>query len=400
MERWKKNLYVLFVAELLSIAGLQIIVPFLPLYVKELSPQVSSVEFWSGMVYSAQAFTILIFSPIWGALADRLGRKVMIQRAMLGGAMILGLMAFVKTVGQLVLMRALQGAITGVVPAAYALVAASAPREKTGYAMGIMQMSVWVGMSIGPFIGGVVADLFGFQSAFYLTSACLFLGGLAVTLLVKDDFAPLPTERFSVRQILGGWLIIIRVPHMPEHLSVRFLVQAGQSIVLPFLPLFMALLLTSQKNTSTITGLAVSIMSASGAISAVLLGRVSDHIGLERLLLISAPLVAIAYGLMSLSTESWQLIGLYAVAGGALGGVVPVVAALMGTSHPREQMGSVYGLANSMNAAGRMIAPLLGAAVVFFTALRGVFVASAILFGLIVVLARTMQKTYPSPKKL
>lgn len=387
MQHWRKTLYIVFLSELLSIAGLQIIVPFLPLYVQNLNPRHGSVEFWTGIVYSAQALTIMIASPIWGSLADRLGHKVMIQRAMIGGALVLGSMALVRNVSQLVLLRAAQGAITGVIPAAYALVAASTPGEKTGYAMGLMQMSVWIGMSLGPLIGGVIADLFGFRSAFSVTAVCLLLGGLAVTFFVEEEFYPSNTEQFSLRQMLDGWLHVIRVPSMPKYLSMRFLVQVGQSVVLPFLPLFMAILLASQENVSTITGLAVGMMSASGAISAVIMGRVGDRIGPERLLLISAPFPALAYGLMTFTTASWQLVGLYALAGIALGGVLPTVAALMGTTQPKERMGSVYGLDNSTNAAGRMIAPLLGALVVSLFALRSIFILAAIFLGIIAILA-------------
>lgn len=386
-QSWRKTLYIVFIAELLSIGGLQIIVPFLPLYVQNLNPRYGSVEFWTGVVYSAQAFTIMIASPIWGSLADRLGRKVMIQRAMIGGALVLGSMAFVRNVSQLVLLRAAQGAITGVIPAAYALVAASTPGEKTGYAMGLMQMSVWIGMSLGPLIGGVIADLFGFRSAFYVTSVCLLLGGLAVTFFVEEDFYPSNTEKFSWHRMFDGWVQVVRVPRMPEYLSMRFLVQVGQSVVLPFLPLYMAILLASQESVSTITGLAVGIMSASGAISAVIMGRFSDRIGPERLLLFSAPFSALAYGLMTFTTTSWQLVGLYALAGIALGGVVPTVAALMGTTQPKNRMGSVYGLDNSTNAAGRMVAPLLGALIVSLFALRSVFILAAVLLGFIAILA-------------
>ncbi len=92
LEQWKRNLYILFVAQLLSVVGFSVIFPFLPLYVEELGVRtMGSVAFWSGMVFSAQAFTMGIMAPIWGALADRVGRKLMVERALIGGAILLTL---------------------------------------------------------------------------------------------------------------------------------------------------------------------------------------------------------------------------------------------------------------------------------------------------------------------
>jgi DHA1 family multidrug resistance protein-like MFS transporter len=110
---------------MVAVAGFLVTVPFLPLYVEELGTNTNlSTELLAGLTYSAQAFTMAIASPIWGALADRYGRKLMVQRSMFGGTVILLLMGFVQSAEQLVLLRAVQGLITGTISAANALVAA------------------------------------------------------------------------------------------------------------------------------------------------------------------------------------------------------------------------------------------------------------------------------------
>jgi DHA1 family multidrug resistance protein-like MFS transporter len=155
MENWKRNLYLIWVAELVAIAGFSVVMPFLPYYVQELGvTDLRHVELWSGVLFASQAVTMAIFAPIWGALADRHGRKLMIQRATFGGALVLTAMAFVHNVWQLALLRAIQGALTGTIPAAMTLVASSTPRDRAGYALGLLQMAIWAGASVGPLLGG------------------------------------------------------------------------------------------------------------------------------------------------------------------------------------------------------------------------------------------------------
>jgi MFS transporter, DHA1 family, multidrug resistance protein len=148
-EPWQRTLAILFVAQFFTAVGFSTIFPFLSLYVAELGSSTRlSVEFLAGAVFSAQALTMMVASPIWGAVADRYGRKLMVQRAMFGGAIILFLMAFVRTAEELVLLRAIQGLITGTVAAANALVAATAPRSRSGFAMGSLLVGLTTGVAV------------------------------------------------------------------------------------------------------------------------------------------------------------------------------------------------------------------------------------------------------------
>ena len=97
-------------------------------------------------------------------------------------------MAFVPNAEMLVLLRTLQGFLTGTVSAGNALVAASAPRNRVGYAMGLLQLGLGSGVAIGPFIGGLLADAFGYRATFIVTAGLLTLSGLMVTFGVKETF--------------------------------------------------------------------------------------------------------------------------------------------------------------------------------------------------------------------
>ena len=286
---WQHTLYIMFVAQLLTAVGFSVIFPFLSLYVTELDSTTSlSVEFLAGAVFSAQAITMMIASPIWGAVADRYGRKLMVQRAMFGGAVIMLMMGFVRSAEELVLLRALQGMITGTIAAANALVASVAPRQRSGYAMGLLLMGQTSGIAIGPLIGGLLADAYGYRQTFILTSALLLLGGVLVFFGVQETFEPRPSSASIRRSFLADWQHVFRADGVILAYTLRFLTILGRMILLPFAPLFIATLLLDGSRLNTITGLTIGVSAGAGTITAVYLGRLGDRIGHGRVLKWSA----------------------------------------------------------------------------------------------------------------
>src|SRR2546430_17314570 len=109
---------------------------------------------WSSDVCSSD----LVASPIWGALADRYGRKPMLVRAMGGGAVITALLIVAPNVWVVLALRVLQGLVTGTVAPARALVAAITPSDELGYSMGLMEASGFLGGAAGPLVGGLLHD--------------------------------------------------------------------------------------------------------------------------------------------------------------------------------------------------------------------------------------------------
>src|SRR5437588_2529272 len=157
---WRTSLYVTCIAQATAMLAFGFILPFLPLYLKEIgvTPD-SAVVFWSGALVTSTGVSLAIFSPIWGALADRRGRKLMVLRSMLVGGLIIALMGLAQNVGQFLVLRILQGMFTGTIAASTALVASIVPRERLASSMGILQTSVYVGISAGPVLGGVLEQV-------------------------------------------------------------------------------------------------------------------------------------------------------------------------------------------------------------------------------------------------
>ena len=384
---WQRILYITFFAQLMTAVGFSIIFPFLPLYIKELGSDSSlGIEFLAGLVFSAQAFTMMIAAPIWGTLADRYGRKIMVERALFGGAAILLLMAFVRSAEELVLLRAIQGLITGSIPANYALVASVTPRERTGYAMGLLQVGLAGGVALGPLIGGAIADTYSYSAAFYVTSGLLLVSGILVLIGVREEFVS-SDILVNGRSILSQWRHVLSLPGVVMTYVMRFMDGLGRMMLIPMIPLFIESLIEGAPRVNTFTGLVVGVSAATATLSAVYLGRLGDRIGHRKIVIACFITGFILYLPQSLVTQGWQLLVLQASVGVAIGGITPGISALLTRYTLAGEEGAVFGLDSSVQAGARTVAPLLGASVATWISLRFTFIVTALFCLLAGVLA-------------
>lgn len=398
MTSWKRTLTISVLVQLISAIGMSSIFPFLPLYIEDLGSRWDmSIELLAGLVFSVQAFTMMLAAPVWGALADRKGRKVMVERATIGGAILIVLMGFVRSAEELVLLRGVQGLVTGVLSALTALVAANVPRERTGYALGLLQVGLWTGMSIGPLLGGAVADLLGYRAAFIATASLLALAGVLVVWGIDEKFEPVPKPEGGPNGFLNAWRHVVQMPGVPLTYASRFLSNLGRSMVMPFVPLFVQVLMPESAKIATITGVVTGLSAGAGALSAVYLGRLGDRIGHRRVVVGASLFAALFYFPQTLVTEVWQLLILQGLTGFAAGGLMPALSALLaGYTDPGEE-GAVYGLESSIMSAARAIAPMLGAGLAGWFGLRSMFLASGFIF---LALAMLPGRALPEPRTI
>ncbi len=382
MPSWKRSLYVIAFSQVIAATGFALFFPYLPFYVKELGTRTGlSTEFWAGAVFSAQGLSMMIASPFWGVLADRYGRKLMAERAFFGGSVVIFLMAFARSAEELTILRALQGLVTGTVAALTALAASTVPREEVGYAMGLMQSGFWIGISAGPLLGGMIADRLGYRSLFFFTSSLLLLGGLLLLLVVHEEFTPSAGTDIELPfGFLKDWWTVLRSPGVALVYLIRFLVQTGGNILMPFIPLFAAALLANSASVNTFTGGVVSISSAATVATTAYFGRLGDKIGHRKVLAIGALLSALFYFPQSLVTSGWQLLVLQALTGAATGAIAPSMVALLAKYVRPGMEGAVYGLDNSMVSASRAVAPMIGAWVVMLFGIRWTFAVTGAVF--------------------
>lgn len=383
-ESWKKILYIMFVVELIVIMGFSFVMPFLPLYIQQAGKlSDNDAAFWSGIAGSAAGIAMFLSSPIWGILADRFGRKPMVLRAMFGGGLVLALTGLVHNVYAIIGLRFLQGLMSGTVAAASALVAATTPRDKIPYAMGLLMVGVYGGTSFGPLIGGVLAETVGFEATFFITGAVLFIGGIIVTLFIKEEFSP-PAKGESTT--ITGMLNLVKSREMLPILGVTLALNAGPAILSPILPLYIVQL-SPASSAETISGLAFFLMGVVATGSSFVAGRMGQSISLKKILIFSCIGTGILYLPPMLAKNTTQLLIFTAAMGLLRGGMISTSSTLVGLVAPPTQQGIAYGVNQSASSLGGAIGPLIGGTLAPMLGLKPIFLVTAVVFvltGLIV----------------
>ncbi len=380
LESWQKNLYAIFVAELIVIMGFSFVMPFMPLFIQQMGDFTNeNAALWAGIATSATGIAMFFSAPLWGIVADRWGRKPMVLRAMFGSSIILALIGLAPNVYYIVALRFVQGLLSGTIAAASALVASITPRNKMPFAMGLLMVAVFSGTTLGPLIGGFTADKFGYQAAFFITGALLFSGGLIVLLFVKERFER-PAEGQAAS--LGSLLRLAKSREMLPLLAILFALQAGPQIISPIISLFIREL-DPEGATATASGLAFGFMGVIAAISAMGAGRLGQRITLKKILVFSCLGTGLLYLPPMWAGTVGQLIVFIALTGLLKGGIMTSSNALVGLSVPRNQQGIAYGVAQSANALGNGIGPIIGGSLATLIGLRSVFGVTGGLFMLI-----------------
>ncbi|MCK9906052.1 MFS transporter, partial [Frankia sp. Cpl3] len=149
--------------------------------------QLEDVERWSGWIFSAQFVTSFLFQPLWGSIADKRGRKIMLLRAGFGMCVVTSLMGFVTSPWQLLTLRLINGIFSGFISMAVSLQASITPNEFSGRALGILQTGGIAGSLLGPLFGGLLAETFGYRTVFFITGALLSVASLVVLFFVHED---------------------------------------------------------------------------------------------------------------------------------------------------------------------------------------------------------------------
>ncbi len=391
-KSWQRVLWANWTAQILAIVGFSFVYPFLPLYVQHLGVHDRhAVLIWSGLLYAGTTIALTIFAPLWGSVSDRYGRKVMVVRAMGCGAILIGLMIVVRNPEELLVIRILQGILTGSVAASMALVAAMVPRERLGFAMGLMQTAIFTGNSIGPLVGGQLDVRVGFKTTFLVAATLLAIATLIVMFFVEEDFTPVAAHRDMPRRNLRtDARAIFANRQLALVIVVVCAVQFGAQVVAPVLPIFVQDLGGNAKNAAALAGNVFSVAGICSAVTAVIAGRFMDRRGHFRLVLIGAILGAALLNVpQSFASSVNQLYILRGLEGLALGGMLATSTTILSLGTPPEWRGAAIGLSAGANAAGQALGQLSGSLIAGSLGIRSVFLVTAgvlALVGLVVAL--------------
>jgi DHA1 family multidrug resistance protein-like MFS transporter len=374
---WKKTFISAFIAQILSIVGFSFAMPFLPFFISELGiKEISEQSYWAGIILSASGFTFTIFSPLWGHLADKYGRKIMVVRSMIGGTIVLFLMSIVRNVKQLLICRLLQGALTGTIVASVTLVASVVPVEKSGFTLGMMQTAVSIGNSIGPLIGGFLSDKFGYRNTFRIGGLIIFLGGILVFLFAEEKFNKNSIdEKISFKDIIkinGFWIATL----------IMFSVRLSNTILNPSFPLVVKEITFSEK-LNTITGVIVGVAAIVEGISAILLGNIADKIGYLKMIINCSIFASIASLGHFFVDSPFQLLFFRILFVGSIAGILPAVNSLIKMMVDEKSIGKAYGLMTSLSMLGFAFGPLIGGYTGKISGIRTPFLITSIFHALL-----------------
>lgn len=378
MEQWKSNLYILWIAQIISLTSFGFGLPFMPFYIQDLGvTDPTTLKLYTGLLSAAPAVTMAIMAPVWGLLSDRYGRKVMIQRAMFTAFFIIGLMGMVSQVWQLLILRLLQGFFTGTVTASSTFVAANTPNNKLSYALGFLSSSTFIGYSLGPVIGGFVAEYFGYRISFFLGAVLMLVGAFFITFWLVEDKSSLKglskrgdlnssdKKRVSpYRQILTVSISLM--------LLMLFFHRIIRSVFAPFIPLYIQELMQTQEGTAAITGSVNGFVGIMTTIAALSISRLGDRYNKFNLISL---LLGLAIGvslILNLSHSLYAFIGLYGVLFLLIGGIEPLITSMTAELTAPEYRGSLFGLQGLVGSLGWMLSPAIGTYISIYIGIKNI----------------------------
>ena len=377
MESWRVNLISVWFGCFFTGLAISQILPFLPLYISQLGvTSHEALSMWSGLTFSVTFLISAIVSPMWGSLADRKGRKLMLLRASLGMAIAILLQAFATNVWQLFLLRGVMGLTSGYIPNAMALVASQVPRERSGWALSTLSTAQISGVIGGPLMGGFIADHVGLRAVFCITAALLVVSFLVTLFLIKEGVRP--TVKKSER--LSGKAVFASLSHPALVISLFFttmVIQLCNGSIGPILALFIKSMVPDSSNIAFLSGLIASVPGISALISAPRLGKLGDRIGTERILMATLIFAVVLFFAMSWVTTPLQLGILRFLLGFADGAMLPAVQTLLVKYSSDQITGRIFGYNQSFMYLGNVAGPLMGATVSAMAGFRWVFIATA-----------------------
>jgi len=353
---------VMFVVVATTMVGVGIIAPLMPVYAQQLG----ATGMWLGIIFAAFAATRMVFTPIFGRISDRLGRRWFLLAGLLAFTLLsLGYIAS-SSPYHLALMRLAHGFSSAlVVPIALAYIGDITPRGKEGKYMSVINLSIFVGMGIGPVTGGYLADAYGIRSAFWALFGFGILASLLVLFLLPDvgaagasRNAPLPALRSLLSDDLVRGLLTIRAGS-----AVR------RAVIMAFLPIFADYI----GLTKTHMGIMISVFIVTAALVQYPSGILADRHDRIRIIVVAEIIATICFAFFPAVKSFPQLIAVGIVAGLAGGVALPSILAINTEIGREHGMASMMGLQDAAMGFGMFFGALTSGLIMDIAGLRAVF---------------------------
>ena len=388
METWKRTVYISLVCVFCTAFGVSQLAPILPLYFHDLGVQTpEAMSLWSGLATGATYIIVCLAAPFWGRVADKKGRKITLIRSSFGMALCNVLIAFQTTPEGVVLIRLVQGLVSGFYSASITLIASESPIERTGWALGLLASANLAGSLIGPLLGGYIADTVGIRNDFIIVGTLMGLAGVLATIFIHENYVPQPNpEKLSIRKLKE---------QIPEFNSIVALCVASFIYAIcimslqPVISVYIKGIVPSDtENLAFIAGSVFSAMGIAQLMSSSPLGKLVDKIGPRKVLVVSLIYVGILNIPQAYVSDVYQLAIIRFLQGFGLGGMLPALNTYLSSKTPREFTGQVFSYNQSCLFFGYFLGSVGGASLMAwlgFTTLfwvsGGLFIISALWIG-------------------
>ena len=376
---WKVVLALLTCNVLFMSASYTMIIPFLPMYLtNELGVDDTSVSLWAGLSFSVTFFVSAVMAPIWGRIADRKGKRLMAMRASLLIAISYLLGGIVTSPEQLIIVRVFQGFASGLWPMDLAIMTLYAPQERLGFSLGIMQGTLTAGGVVGPLLGGVLAELFGMRTSFYICGLALFINILALTFIIKEP--PMPKSTVPLTAEEKNPMHLWHIPILRTMMIVSTLAQMVLYILMPVITTYIKALAGSMDNIVFVAGAVFSLSGIAGAIAAPLWGIYGTRRTYFNSMFLAMLFGGIMFTLQGIPDTLMPFAVMQFGVGLFIAGIQPSLNAIIAQHTPPQLKGSVFGLLFSAQQIGGAAGPLLGGVVATYLGMHYLFpTAGAIL---------------------
>lgn len=396
MPSWKRTYWAVWVANLTTAIGMMSFLPFFPTYLRELGLEDErAVAAWTGLIFGAAPLSAAFMSPLWGALGDRLGRKLMVVRALVAITVFVGCMGLVRSPWELLLLRVLQGVFSGFVPPSITLVSVAAPPDRQGSIAGSLQVSLGVGAVIGPLLGAFVTTRYGSRTTFLVVSTLSAASLLLVLLAAREEGERRKDGggRLSVGGLLAASVrdlaILWRNARLRAAVVLLFWVQFGIGATNPLMELYVADLWRGDpERVPVLTASVVTLLALTTIVAMPLWGRYGDRKGHALALRRAAwwsSAGLLAHALVPLYFLLWPA---RVLLGGAAAGAGPATFGVAADETPVERRGGAVGAVFSARALAVSLSAMSGGFLAGLIGIRGLFAAAAVALVLVVALPR------------
>jgi MFS transporter, DHA1 family, multidrug resistance protein len=347
----------------------------------------AEIFIWSGVLFGAAPLSAALIGPFWGALGDRIGRKAMVLRALLGVTVFVGAMSFVEHPMPLLVLRLAQGVFSGFIAPSLTLVSVHAPLERQGRIAATLQFAILAGAVIGPPLGGWILDRTSPSFLFSTTAAAALFSALLVATQARELVPPVPASPGAKRMatVLSAFRDVRDVvadPVVLKLLLAIFAARFGSTCVEPVFAAYAQEFASESSfvasHPSFANGVLVSATNLGNLLALPFWGRRGDRHGHRRTLAIAAAGAGLLYPLQAFAPEPISLFAIRFCAGIFLAGTVPAAYGMVAEETPAERRGSSYSLTFSALALASSIAPLVGGNAAAAIGVKHLFLVSAI----------------------